>query len=353
LAAGAVRRPYRWRSLAGVRVALAGDTMLGRLVAEEIDRTGRAPFDDDVVAVANEADLFVLNLECCISARGERWPADAKPFFFRAPPRAAELLAAIGVDCVTLANNHALDYGAQALLDTLEYLQAAGIATAGAGPDEASARAPRTIAAKTGRLTILAAADHPPDFAAAPDRPGIAFADLRADARAGWLADAVAEAHEHPVLVACHWGPNMTVRPAPYIKAAARSLTQAGATLVVGHSAHVFHGVADDVLYDLGDFVDDYRVDRRLRNDLGMLFLVELDAEGPKTLEAVPLKLDFCHTRLANGEDARWIARRFTAACAELGTDVNESEGRLHADLHHHGRATTRRAPGPPDRDGS
>ena len=327
-----------------MRVALAGDTMLGRLVAEELERTRRAPFDDGVVAVANEADLFVLNLECCISARGERWPAAGKPFFFRAPPLAAELLARMGVDCVTLANNHALDYGVDALLDTLEHLDAAGVAWVGAGPDVATARAARTLTAAGAELTILAASDHPRDFAAGPDRPGIAVADLPGDAREGWLGDAVAR--EGTVLVACHWGPNMTVRPAPYIKEAARALTDAGATLVAGHSAHVVHGAADRVLYDLGDFVDDYRVDRRLRNDLGLLFLVELDADGPRTLEAVPLKLDFCHTRLATGDDATWIARRFTEACAELGTEVTEQEGRLVAALDDpgHGRATSRHA---------
>jgi Bacterial capsule synthesis protein PGA_cap len=248
---------------------------------------------------------------------------------------------------VTLANNHALDYGADALLDTLEHLDAAGVAWVGAGPDVATARAARTL---TAELTIIAASDHPRDFAAGPDRPGIAFADLPGDARDGWLGDAVAR--EGTVLVACHWGPNMTVRPAPYIKEAAGALTDAGATLVAGHSAHVVHGAADRVLFDLGDFVDDYRVDRRLRNDLGLLFLVELDADGPRTLEAVPLKLDFCHTRLARGDDAKWIARRFTEACAELGTEVTQSEGRLHADLRHHGRAATRRAPGRPDRGG-
>jgi poly-gamma-glutamate capsule biosynthesis protein CapA/YwtB (metallophosphatase superfamily) len=309
--------------------------MLGRSVADEIERTGRAPLDDDVVAVANEADLFVLNLECCISARGERWPAAGKPFFFRAPPRAAELLAGMGVDCVTLANNHALDYGADALLDTLEHLDAAGVAWVGAGPDEDAARAARTLTAPGARLTVIAASDHPRDFAAGPDRPGIAFVDLRHDVRGGWLKDAVASARGQgdAVLVACHWGPNMTARPMLYIKAAARVLTDTGATLVAGHSAHVFHGAAGRVLYDLGDFVDDYRVDERLRNDLGLLFLVELDAAGPRSLEAVPLKLDFCHTRLATGDDAEWIARGFTKACGELGTTVTSHQGRLVAAL--------------------
>jgi hypothetical protein len=123
----------------------------------------------------------------------------------------------------------------------------------------------------------------------------------------------------------------MTVRPPRYVAKAARALVAAGATLVAGHSAHLVHGAAERVLYDLGDFVDDYAVDRRLRNDLGLLFLVELDTGGPRTLEAVPLKVDFCHTRLARGDDAAWISGRFSRACAHLGTEVSEHDGRVFA----------------------
>jgi poly-gamma-glutamate capsule biosynthesis protein CapA/YwtB (metallophosphatase superfamily) len=189
-----------------VRLALAGDRMLGRAVAEAIDRTGRAPFDPEVLAVAAEADLFVLNLECCVSARGERWPAPGKPFFFRAPPVAAELLAGMGVDCVTLANNHALDYGRDALMDTLEHLRGARVAWVGAGADVAASRAPQVLAARGTRLAVIGASDHPADFAAGPDRPGIAYADLRADPDGGWLEAAVAAARESAdaVLATCH-----------------------------------------------------------------------------------------------------------------------------------------------------
>jgi hypothetical protein len=89
------------------------------------------------------------------------------------------------------------------------------------------------------------------------------------------------------------------------------------------------HGVAGPVLYDLGDFLDDYRVDPVLRNDLGLLFLVTLDARGPVRLEALPLKLEYCHTRLAAGDDVDWMRRRFRAACADLGTELEEAAGRL------------------------
>jgi poly-gamma-glutamate capsule biosynthesis protein CapA/YwtB (metallophosphatase superfamily) len=318
-----------------VRVALAGDTMLGRGVADRIACSRRPPFSGDVVAAAAEADLFIVNLECCISARGARWPAPGKPFFFRAPPVAAELLAQIGVDCVTLANNHALDYGPQALLDTLEHLRAAGIACVGAGPDETIARAPHRVRVRDLWLALLGASDHPSGYAAGRQRPGIAYADLRTDPSGGWLGAAVADAHAHsPIVIAnVHWGPNMTTRPCPYVRRAAEALVAAGATLISGHSAHVFQGATRRVLYDLGDFVDDYRLDPRLRNDLGLLFLVDLDARGIRRLEAIPLKLDHCHTRLASQPERQWITRRFTAACGELGIEVAEDHGRLIANF--------------------
>src|SRR5438128_12419491 len=118
----------------------------------------------------------------------------------------------------------------------------------------------------------------------------------------------------------------MVAEPRPHVHRAASALVDAGATLVAGHSAHVFHGVAPRLLYDLGDFLDDYRVDRNLRNDLGLLFLVDLTGDR---LEAIPLKLEFAHTRLAAGNDAAWIKRGFVDACATLGTEGSEDEGRL------------------------
>ena len=297
--------------------------MLGRKVAEAIVEHGPdALVADEVVAIAREADLFVLNLECCISERGERRREPGKPFFFRAPPEATSVLRRLGVDCVTLANNHALDYGVEALLDTVAHLDAAGIAHVGAGADVVTARAPAVLEADGFRLAVLGCADHPAGCAAGPDTPGIAYG-------LDWVEDALGAVEADAVLVTPHWGPNMTREPLPQIRAAAADLRAAGATLVAGHSAHVFHGVEDAILYDLGDFLDDYAVDPDLRNDLGLLFLVELDRGGPVGLEAVPLKLDFCHTRLATGEDAAWIRARFADACRRLGTEVGEERGRL------------------------
>ena len=303
-----------------ITVALAGDTMLGRGVADAMaEHPERALFSAEVMEATRAADLFVLNLECCISARGTPWPAPGKPFFFRALPKATDVLVELGVDCVTLANNHALDCGTDALLETFDHLRAAGITWAGAGEDVEQARTPTIV----GGLPVLAFADQQASFAATADRPGIAYVDLSADLP-GWLRERATNA-----LVCPHWGPNMTPSPLPYVRSAARALREAGATLVAGTSAHVFHGVEENVLYDLGDFLDDYVVDPQLRNDLGLLFLVELEGSRVQRIEAVPLKLDYTYTRLAHGSEAEWIRQRFRRACAELGTEVLEEDGRL------------------------
>jgi poly-gamma-glutamate synthesis protein (capsule biosynthesis protein) len=299
----------------GVGEVLAG-TMPERLVAPEVARLTRA------------TDLCILNLECCISERGAPWPAPGKPFFFRAPPAAVDVLRHLGVDCVTLANNHALDYGSTALLDTLAELAAAGIATVGAGADVAGARAPALLAAGGRRLAVFGVTDHPEDFAAGETTPGVAYADLHRETPA-WLRDAIAACDADAVLVTPHWGPNMCSEPVPHVRRAAHDLIAAGATLVAGHSAHVFHGVQGNVLFDLGDFLDDYAVDPDLRNDLGLLFLATLEDRALRRIEAVPLRLDYAHTRLAVGEDADWIRARFRSACARMGTPVREEAGRL------------------------
>jgi poly-gamma-glutamate capsule biosynthesis protein CapA/YwtB (metallophosphatase superfamily) len=316
-----------------MKLALAGDTMLGRGVAAALASSRpQALVDEELAAVVREADLFVLNLECCISERGEPWPDPAKPFFFRAPPAAVELLSYLDVDCVTLANNHTLDFGVGALLDTLERLDAAHIAHVGAGRSEDEARAPALLERGGFRFAVFGVADHPQEYSAGPEAPGIAFAPLDG-AVPTWLAEGIAAVRAEAVLVTPHWGPNMTEAPIGRVRKTAATLLDAGATLVAGHSAHVFHGIEGSVLYDLGDFLDDYRVDSVLRNDLGLLFLVELEPNGPARVEAVPLELDYCHTRLASGAGADWIRKRFRNACTALGAEVSDRHGRLVVDL--------------------
>jgi poly-gamma-glutamate capsule biosynthesis protein CapA/YwtB (metallophosphatase superfamily) len=308
-------------------VGLLGDVMLGRGVADALGRVRpEEVWSHELREVARSCDVVICNLECCVSARGEptgRIPG--KPFFFRAPPAAVDSLRSMRIGAVGLANNHALDYEENALADTLESLRGAVIAVAGAGADVVEARRGAIVEVGGRSVGLLAVGDHPGEFAAGEGSPGIAYADL-SRGLPDWLLEELDRLRTAcgSVIAFPHWGPNMTPAPASWQRRAAETLVDAGADLVAGHSAHVFHGVGwsdnGPLLYDLGDALDDYAVDPVLRNDLGVMVLWRPGDEG--ALELIGLRLDFCHTRLASGDDAEWIARRLVRACGGLGTRV-------------------------------
>jgi Bacterial capsule synthesis protein PGA_cap len=310
------------------RIGLLGDVMLGRGVADRLVVVSpEEVWAPELIEITSSLDLMICNLECCISSRGK--PTELirdKRFFFRAPESAVASLEAIGVDAVGLANNHALDFGPDALADTLRHLAAAGIATAGAGRGLERARAGIVVAGPEVDVGLVALSDHPREFAVRTESWGISYAELDRGAPE-WLMDEVRRLRQacDLVLVFPHWGPNMAVRPVATQRRVAVELLAAGADLVAGHSAHVFHGIERTehglVAYDLGDALDDYAIDPALRNDLGILTLWHASPEET-WLELVGLSLDYCHTRLATGADADWIASRLETACREFGTGV-------------------------------
>jgi poly-gamma-glutamate capsule biosynthesis protein CapA/YwtB (metallophosphatase superfamily) len=302
--------------------------MLGRSVGEHLrDVQAEKLWSEEMRSLCASLDLVICNLECCISDRGEPTRRiRGKPFFFRAPPSAVGALRALGVRAVSLANNHALDYEEEALVDTRELLADCGIAAAGAGCGVEAARRPAVSDADGQRVGLVCSSDHPREYSAQKGGCGIAHADLRRGVP-DWTLDELARLSERCDLVIAfpHWGPNMNPAPASWQRRAAADLQEAGASLVAGHSAHVFHGIewseGGPVLFDLGDALDDYAVDPVLRNDLGVLAIWRPGANDEE-LELVGLKLDFCHTGLAHGPDAEWIEARLTSACRELGTRV-------------------------------
>jgi poly-gamma-glutamate capsule biosynthesis protein CapA/YwtB (metallophosphatase superfamily) len=310
-------------------IGLLGDVMLGRMVAAALqDRSPEALWASELGELAGSLDLVICNLECCVSGRGTPTNLiEGKPFFFRGPPAAVDALKAMSIRAVGLANNHILDFGEEALQDTLDLLHVARIATAGAGFGVEASRAPAVVRAGDLRVGLVAVADHPAEYAAAPGHWGVAYASL-SDRPPPWLLETIRATRERCDLVIAfpHWGPNMATRPAAWQQRAAADLHAAGADLVAGHSAHVFHGVGwhrGPTLFDLGDVLDDYMVHADLRNDLGV-FAIWHPSADPQ-LELVGLRLEHCHTRLAQAGDADWIAARLERACRELGTAVTRT----------------------------
>ncbi len=313
-----------------VTLALAGDVMLGRLVDQAIARKGFAYPWGDLLPVLHRVQLFCINLECALTAVTERWTDGSyKPFYFRADPAAVETLVQGRVAFAALANNHIGDFGAAGLMETVRVLDAAGIAHAGAGANLAAARAPAVIAAGGVRVAIVAFADHPAAWAATASQPGLNYTPISlAEHDLAPVATAVAAARELAPMVICslHWGPNMRLRPDPGFRTFAHRLVESGVDIVWGHSAHVVQGVEvyQDrlILYDTGDLVDDYAVDRRLRNDLSGLFLVHLAPPRIRELTVIPVQIARCQVRLAEGPAEELFVERFGRLCGELGTRV-------------------------------
>jgi poly-gamma-glutamate synthesis protein (capsule biosynthesis protein) len=312
-------------------IALGGDVMLGRGVAETLaERPAADVWSPELRTIFGEADIALVNLECCISDSGGPWDPGRKAFHFRAPPRAIDALTAIGVRAVWLANNHALDFGRQALVDTLDHLARAGIAVVGAGRNLEDARAGRTVEAGGARIGLVAFADHPADFAATSETPGIAWVDMAGGAP-GWVLEQIRRLSRtcDVVIGGPHWGPNMRASPPARHRTVAGDLVAAGLGALAGHSAHVVHGIerigGAPICYDLGDLLDDYLVDPLLRNDLGMLALLR----PGERLELVPLRLEFARTTLARGADHAGIVERVMLASRAMGTHLRLEAGRL------------------------
>lgn len=313
-----------------MRLVFLGDVMLGRLVNRALEGKPPAFPWGDVLPALQAADGAVCNLECVFSDRGAPWPG--KLFTFRSDARNVRVLQVAGVRAVSLANNHVLDFGDQALADCLEVLDAAGIARAGAGRDAREAQRPAVWTCGGLRVGMVAFTDNEPEWEAGPDRPGVFYApvdpeDLRFQ-KVVELTRALARGVDR-VVVSAHWGPNWGRRPLPKHRAAARVLAEAGAHVVWGHSAHIVRGVefvgGCVVLYSCGDFVDDYAVDEVERNDWSFAFFLNWLDHGVQ-VDLVPTTIRDFHAELARGREREAICRRMWELCQELGTEVEETD---------------------------
>jgi poly-gamma-glutamate capsule biosynthesis protein CapA/YwtB (metallophosphatase superfamily) len=159
-----------------------------------------------IASALSAADVTVVNLETAITDRGEPEP---NTYAFRVGPVALEALAAAGVDVVTMANNHAVDYGAAGLADTLAAVASAPLPVVGIGVDDEQAFAPAVLDVRGTTVAVLGATDIPDRTAAAwsagSDSPGVASTRdpdrlLRAVSEAGTAADAVVGSHAHVLL---------------------------------------------------------------------------------------------------------------------------------------------------------
>jgi poly-gamma-glutamate synthesis protein (capsule biosynthesis protein) len=258
-------------------LAAAGDVTPGEGVSATVDREGEAYPWTGVARVLRKADIATVNLEGAISERGVA--AAGKEYHFRGGPgllRGAAQVA--GIDLVTVANNHSLDYGREAFLDTLAAAHAAGLKTVGGGATIDLARRPAILEAGGLRIAVLGYSDvRPLGFDAGPDWAGTAPADPYA------IATDVAAARRRADLVVVwfHWGHELEQTPDGQQQALAAAALDAGASVVLGAHPHVLQPIARRgrtlVAWSLGNFV--FPSGRPQTRSTGVL-LTTLDAHG-------------------------------------------------------------------------
>ncbi|MFF4343659.1 CapA family protein [Kitasatospora sp. NPDC001540] len=240
-----------------ITVAFAGDVHFEGRTAS---RLGAAKADTALGPISgtlSAADLAVLNLETAITGRGK---AEPKTYTFRTTPKALDALKDAGVDVVSQANNHAVDFGPDGLADTLAAKAASPIPVIGIGKDAEEAYAPYVTTVRGVKVAVLAASQvneiTNQKWRAGAHKPGIASA---LDENALLRAVAAAKAQAPVVLVYLHWGDEGVACPTRAQTGLAKELADAGATAVVGTHAHTMLGAGmlgkTYVSYGFGNFL--------------------------------------------------------------------------------------------------
>ncbi len=266
------------------------------------------------------ADILMLNNEFPYSDRGT--PTPEKQFTFRAKPESVSLLDDMGVDIVSLANNHAYDYGETALLDSLDILKEAGMPYVGAGRNLEEAAKPVYFIINDIKIAYLSATQierlDNPDTKGATDNSAGVFRCWNPEG----LLEAVKAAKENSdfVVVYIHWGTENTEEPDPAQLDQAPKIVEAGADLIIGDHPHCLQPIqyvdGVPVVYSLGNFwFNSKQVDT-------CLVKAAIDANGLKSLKFIPALQKDCRTSLLEGEEKE----RVLAYMRSISPGVNIDE---------------------------
>lgn len=267
-----------------VTLSFAGDVQFSEDYTKAFDANGiSAIADDTMLSHMQNADLFILNNEFSFSLRGE--PMEEKQYTFRTDPKYVKILQELGTDVVSVANNHTIDFGQDAFLDTIDTLSNAEIAYVGGGRNLSEALTPATYTINGQSFAIFAGTRVLPstDWYAKPDRPGMLPTYDPTE-----LNRAISEAeiqYDH-IIVFVHWGVERVEIPEEYQRDLAKGYIDAGADLIVGCHPHILQGYeyykGVPIVYSLGNYLFGNREDRTV------LLNAEFNADKELSLRLIP-----------------------------------------------------------------
>ena len=317
-------------------LVFGGDCFFGTRTSQSLytDRQKEKVFED-VAPLLKQADIAFVNAEGVIAGGG--LPAekiDRDPLYYRVHPNAASMLAEAGVDVVTIGNNHAGDYGPDAMAEMMDRLLTHGVQFTGGGYDAADAAAPPVfLVGDTGVAVVGVDLTFERKFAAGKDKPGTLYAGLTDE---GWDMDGTVESltavlrhlrkEANVVLLSPHWGRNWQQAPTPEIRRLARRLIEAGYDGILGHSAHLVQGVelidGKPIIYDTGNFLLSYGRPNDYDEHEALLYRIHFNKAGVTRLEARPIHADNVRTRLVDGEEGARVLERLKSRSEAFDTQV-------------------------------
>jgi poly-gamma-glutamate synthesis protein (capsule biosynthesis protein) len=286
----------------------------------------------------------IINLETSITHCEDYAP---KGINYRMSPENGDCLAAAGIDCCVLANNHVLDWGRTGLLDTLSTLERLRIKVAGAGRDLAQASAPAVLGiAGEGRVLVFSYASvtsgTPSRWAATAGGAGVNLLPDLSEGSAMLAAEHITRVRQPGdlIIVSIHWGPNWGREiPKEQQRFAHALIDNANVSVIHGHSSH--HAKAIEVyrhrliLYGCGDFLNDYEGItgyEEYRDDLALMYFADVDkARGDlAALTIVPLQIRRFRLNRASVPDVAWLQETLNRASGKFAVSLTTGpDGRL------------------------
>jgi len=318
-------------------IALVGDLMIGRGISMAAKTRAPETFWGDLLPMLQSCDGVIGNLESPITTSKPEWRQCWKAFRFAADPRTLALLTTANVRAVTLANNHILDRRGRGLCETLVHLDGDGIRHAGAGRHLQEAITPALLDLGGLSVGVIALTDNMPEFAAGPSRPGVNYVRIDASgsslALVAQLVRGLRASGADLIILSAHWGPNLRPWPPARFQYFARAAIDLGVDIFYGHSAHLFQGVEARghglILYDTGDFLDDYWTFPGIRTDRSFVFLADLCEGRLMRLRMVPVVVSKSRVRQAQGLEGDAIQRCMIRRCRPFETRIHTAYGWL------------------------
>lgn len=283
-----------------VHMAIAGDVLFSTSPLNKYDSGSgiTSILSADLLDTMNSSDITMVNLEFPFSTRGVQM--ENKQYTFKADPSRGPILKEMGVDIVSLANNHTLDFGTEALLDTITTLRENNILSVGAGEDLEAAKNPSVITIKGRSIAILGASRVIPvtDWNATKYSPGV-FTTYDPTLLIEEIK--LAKQSNDLVIVYVHWGIEKEEYPEEYQRTMAKQYIDAGADLVLGSHPHVLQGIefynGKPIVYSLGNFVFGHTIERTVLLD------VTIDEQNLCNIRLIPCETKDAYTHTITSDD--------------------------------------------------